>query len=34
MKWLQDIWNRIRLEIDYCRKLRKLRKERGSYVYK
>jgi len=33
MNWLQNLWNRIRLEIRYRRKLRELRK-RDPFIYK
>ena len=33
MNWLQNIYNRIRLEIKYRRKLRELRK-RDPFIYK
>jgi hypothetical protein len=33
MNWLKNIWNRIKLEIRYRRKLRELRK-RDPFIYK
>jgi hypothetical protein len=33
MNWLQNIYNRIKLEIKYRRKLRELRK-RDPFIYK
>lgn len=33
MNWLRNIYNRIRLEIKYRRKLRELRK-RDPFIYK
>lgn len=33
MKWLKNIWNRIRLEIRYRKKLRELKK-RDPFIYK
>ena len=33
MNWLKTLWNRIRLEIKYRRKLRELRK-RDPFTYK
>ncbi len=33
MNWLQNLWNRIVLEIRYRRKLRELRK-RDPFIYK
>lgn len=33
MKWLKNLWSRIKLEIKYRRKLRELRK-RDPFIYK
>ena len=33
MTWLKNIWNRIRLEIRYRKKLKELRK-RDPFIYK
>ena len=33
MNWLQNLWNRIRLEVRYRRKLRELKK-RDPFIYK
>lgn len=33
MNWLKNLWNRVRLEIKYRRKLRELRK-RDPFIYK
>jgi len=33
MNWLKNIWNRIRLEIRYRKKLKELRK-RDPFIYK
>jgi hypothetical protein len=33
MNWLRNIWNRIRLEIRYRKKLKELRK-RDPFIYK
>jgi hypothetical protein len=33
MKWLKNIWNRIKLEIRYRKKLKELRK-RDPFIYK
>jgi hypothetical protein len=33
MNWLKNIWNRIRLEIQYRKKLKELRK-RDPFIYK
>ena len=33
MKWLQNLYNRIRLELRYRRKLKELRK-RDPFIYK
>lgn len=33
MNWLKSLWNRIRMEIKYRRKLRELRK-RDPFIYK
>lgn len=33
MNWLRNIWNRIRLEIQYRKKLKELRK-RDPFIYK
>lgn len=33
MKWFKNLWNRIRLEIRYRKKLKELRK-RDPFIYK
>lgn len=33
MNWLKNLWNRLKLEIKYRRKLRELRK-RDPFIYK
>lgn len=33
MNWLKNIWNRIRLEMQYRKKLKELRK-RDPFIYK
>jgi len=33
MKWIVDIWNKIKLEIRYRKKLKELRK-RDPFIYK
>jgi hypothetical protein len=33
MKWLKDLWQKIRLEIRYRKKLKELRK-RDPFIYK
>lgn len=33
MKWFKNIWNKIRLEIAYRKKLKELRK-RDPFIYK
>lgn len=33
MKWIKSIWNRIRMEIRYRKKLKELRK-RDPFIYK
>lgn len=33
MKWLKNIWHRIKLEIQYRKKLKELRK-RDPFIYK